>query len=85
MDKVIFALCASTALLCAVMLLRGYRRNKSRLLLWSGICFFLLSVSNWLIIVDKWMIPMMDLSLVRLLAALFGMSLLIYGLIWEDE
>lgn len=85
MDNLIFALCATTALLCAVLLFRGYIRTRARLLLWSGICFVLLSISNWLIIVDRSVGPAYDFSLCRLLAALFGMLLLIYGLIWESE
>ena len=85
MDKLIFTLCALTALWCAVLLLRGFFKNKSRLLLWSGLCFALLSISNWLIIIDRWMFPSTDLSLVRLMTALFGMILLIYGLVWESE
>lgn len=85
MDKLIFGLCAAAALLCAVLLLRGYARNGSRLLLWSGACFVLLSISNAIIIADRWVFTTIDLSTPRLVAALAGMVLLIYGLIWENE
>ncbi len=85
MDKLIFALCAATAFLCSYFLLRGYFRNKHRLLLWSGLCFIALTFSNLLIIADRWIFPSVDLSTTRLLAALVGIILLIYGLVWEND
>ena len=85
MDGVIFSLCAITAMLCAFFLLRGYLRTKTRLLLWSGLCFVLLSINNALIIFDRWIVPETDLMNLRLLASLSGVLLLIYGLVWERE
>ncbi|HTL71320.1 MAG TPA: DUF5985 family protein [Candidatus Eisenbacteria bacterium] len=85
MDKMIFALCGFTALWSAYLLMKGYLKNKSRLLLWSAICFAALSLSNFLIIVDRWIFPDIDLSFLRLFITLIGMLFLIYGLIWESE
>lgn len=85
MDVLIFALCAITAGLCAFLLLRGYSRMRMRLLLWSGMCFILLTASNLLIITDRWLVPDLDLMNVRLLSSLIGVMLLIYGLVWERE
>ena len=85
MAGLIFGLCAVTAILCAWLLLRGYFRSKSRLLLWSGLCFVGLSLNNLLLIVDRFMLPSTDLSTARLMAALIGMILLIYGLVFESE
>lgn len=85
MAGVIFGLCAVTALICAYLLIRGYFRRRSRLLLWSGLCFVGLALSNLLLVIDRLIVPAMDLSIVRLVPAVIGMVLLIYGLIWESE
>jgi hypothetical protein len=85
MAEAIYTLCTLTALACAWLLLRGYRLGRSRLLLWSGICFAVLSVNNVLVILDNIVFPDVDLSTWRLLAALLAPLLLLYGLIMEDE
>lgn len=82
---VVYILCAATSALCAVLLLRGYARTNARLLFWSGLCFAGLALNNVLLVVDVQMIPAIDLSLWRTLPALIGVSLLIYGLVWESR
>jgi len=81
----VYALCALTSCVCAVMLLRGYRRSRVRLLLWSGLCFACFALNNILLFIDMRVLPERDLSVVRTLPSLLGMSLLLYGLIWESE
>jgi hypothetical protein len=74
------------ALCCAVMLLRGYARGRQRLLLWSGLCFFGLAISNFLVFLDLAVFPMqVDLYPLRLATAAVAMLLLLFGLIWEAE
>jgi hypothetical protein len=85
MKELIYALCALASLSCAWLLLRGYFRNRHKVLLWSGLCFVALSVNNVLLVLDKVMFPDIDLLTWRLLAALCGPALLLYGLIWEEE
>lgn len=85
MSGLIFGLCAATALLCAWLLLSSYSRSKSRLLLWSGLCFVGLFLNNLLLVADRLLFPSIDLSTIRLIPAVIGMMLLIYGLIWEVE
>jgi hypothetical protein len=85
MDATIYGLCAATALVCAVMLLSGYRSQNYRLLLWSGLCFAGLTLNNLLLVVDKILFPQVDLSLWRTSVALISMSVLLYGLIWDME
>ena len=85
MAQVIFALCALTALVCASLLLRAYFRSHRTLLFWSGLCFIGLFVNNVLLIIDKIVFPDFDLSRWRLLSALVALSVLIFGLIWEQE
>jgi hypothetical protein len=80
---VVFVLCALTSLACAVLLLRGWRRSRQRLLLWSGLCFAALALNNVLLIVDVRFTPEHDLSFLRTLPALLGVALLVYGCVWD--
>lgn len=80
----IYTLCAITALLCAALLLRAYLRNGYRLLLWSGLCFAGLTINNIFLVVDKVIWIESDLSTVRSFAALLAMTVLIYGLIFDE-
>ncbi|KQY54874.1 DUF5985 family protein [Lysobacter sp. Root494] len=78
-----YALCAITALACAIMLFVGARRTGSRMLFWSGLCFAGLSISNALIAVDAVTVP--DLGLLRLGVSLVSVALLLYGLVFEEK
>lgn len=86
MAPTVYVLGALTTLLCAVLLLRAYGRVRQRLLLWSGLCFVGLTVSNVLLFVDLVLLPAnLDLHVARLATAAVSMSALLYGLIWEGE
>ena len=85
MAAVVYVLGAITTSLCATLLLLGYSRSRQRLLLFSGLCFVGLAVSNALIFVDLVVLPEIDLYIWRLVAALIGMSLMLYALIWERD
>lgn len=82
---IVYVLCALTSGLCAVLLLRGYAKSRARLLLWSGLCFAGLALNNLLLVIDVRVVPELDLSLWRTIPALIGISLLVYGLIWETR
>jgi hypothetical protein len=71
--------------LCAALLLRGYLRARSRLLLWSGLCFLGLTASNALLFLDLVVFVRLDLYMWRLGTAAVGMLLLVYGLVFESE
>lgn len=81
--RIIYALCALTSLLCAVLLLRSYARTRLRLLLWSGLCFVFLCLNNVLLYVDLEMLPSIDLSLIRAVPVVIALALLLFGLVWE--
>lgn len=81
----VYLLGALVTALCAVLLLRGYARSRSRLLLWSGLCFVGLTVSNALLYIDLRVFPELDLYMWRLGTAAGGMLLLVYGLVFESE
>jgi hypothetical protein len=85
MAAIIYSLCALTALGCAFLLLRGYRRSGYRLLFWSGLCFAGLTANNLLLVIDKVALPDIDLSIWRTLAALLSMGVLLFGLIWDSD
>ena len=85
LELAVLLLCALTSALCAVLLLRGWRRSGHRLLLWSGLCFVGLALNNALLVVDLRLTPGHDLSLVRTLPALAGVALLLYGFVWDAD
>jgi hypothetical protein len=71
--------------LCAFLLLRAYGRVRQRLLLWSGLCFVGLTISNALLFVDLALFPEVSLYTLRLSVAAASMLLLLYGLIFESD
>ena len=85
MAQLIYGLCTITSLACAWMLLTTYRRNKVRLLFWSGLCFVGLSINNVLLVLDKTLFAHIDLSSWRLVTALVAMALLVAGLVLEGD
>ena len=70
---------------CAWLLLRGYAHGRRKLLLWSGLCFAGLAISNLLVFLDLVILPQIDLYRCRLVTAALAMVLLLYGLIWESK
>jgi hypothetical protein len=85
LEGIVYVLCAATALACAVLLLRGYRRSRTRLLLWCGLCFLALAAENVVLFGDLVLFPDLPLFPVRRTLALIGVFVLLYGLIWEAE
>lgn len=82
---VVYILCAATSTLCAVLLYRGYQKSGVRLLFWSALCFMGLALNNLALIIDVRVMPTVDLSTWRIVPALIGVALLLYGLIWETR
>jgi hypothetical protein len=70
--------------LCAVLLLRAYGSVRKRLLLWAGLCFAGLAVSNALVVADLFIVPEVDLYRWRLAVAACAMLMLVYALIFES-
>ena len=85
MATLVYVLCAATSFVCTWLLARAYRRSGLRLLFWSAACFAGLFLNNILLIVDLRLIPDSDLSLIRSLPVLAGLSLLIFGLVWDTD
>ena len=74
-----------TTLLCAGLLLRAYQNVRKRLLLWSGLCFLGLALSNILRIADLRICLSVDLDTYRLGTTAVAMCLLLWGLVWESQ
>ncbi|MEO5903011.1 MAG: DUF5985 family protein [Gemmatimonadaceae bacterium] len=85
MALIIYLLCAVTSFACAFLLFRGYRRTRVKLLLWSGLCFTGFFINNVILIIDLRLLPEQDLSVIRSLPLLAGISCLLYGLTAEKR
>lgn len=85
MGAAVYLLGTFTSLCCTILLFRAYSRVKKRLLLWSGLCFAGLTISNALVFVDLVLFPDVNLYRLRLATAALAMILLLYGLILESE
>jgi hypothetical protein len=85
MAPLFYALCALTASFCAWLLLRGYYRSRYKLLLWGGLCFIGLTLNNALVVVDKLLLPEINLFTLRLTVALIALLVLLYGIIWDAD
>jgi hypothetical protein len=82
---VVYVLCFLTSLGCTLLLLKGYWRTKTRLLLWTGLCFASMAINNAALFADKVLLPNEDLIWIRLVPLLIGVCCLLYGLVWEAE
>jgi hypothetical protein len=83
MALIVYVLCALTSLVCSVLLIRGYMRQKVRLLLWCALCFVGLTLNNIFLILDIVVFPEVTLWHVRSLSGLVAMMLLVFGLVWD--
>ncbi len=86
MASLVYLLGTIVTLLCAVLLLRAYSKVRMKLLLWSGLCFVGLTISNALLCIDLILLPReINLYIARLGSAAAAMLLLVYGLVFESE
>ena len=86
MAEAVYILCALTSILCAVLLLRGYRATRTRLLFWASLCFVFLAINNVILYFDLVILPpQIDLFWYRNIAALIGVLVLVFGLTWDSR
>jgi hypothetical protein len=85
MSSALYIFICLTMLFCAVLLLRAYRTVHRRLLLWSGLCFAVLTVTYLLVALDLIFLRSVGLYTWRLGSTAVAMALLLYGLIWESQ
>ena len=85
MAKLVYLLCAVTAAACTWLMLRAYLTTRTKLLLWSGLCFGGMTLNNVLLVFDRLVLVTHDLSAWRLGAALVAVLLLVTGLVMEAD
>jgi Family of unknown function (DUF5985) len=83
--SIVYLLCIATSASCMALLIRGYRQSRTRLLLWSALCFVFLALNNFVVILDLLVLPAMDLRVTRLALSLAAIGLLLFGFIWDLE
>lgn len=82
----VYILCSVTSILCAILLLRGWRSTRAPLLFWASLCFICLALDNIVVVLDFVVTgPDVDLFWLRTPLALAGMLVLVYGLIRETR
>ena len=84
-QAIVFLLCLITSAACAALLVRSYLRTRTRLLLWSAVCFVLLAGNNLFVVLDVLLLPSVELLPFRQLASLSAISVLLVGFIWEAD
>jgi hypothetical protein len=80
----VYILCIITSILCLLLLARGYRRSKVKLLLWSALCFVGLAINNVFLFLDS-VLPFVNLMPLRMLSTFAALAVLLYGFIWEVD
>ena len=84
MPQTAYAIGVLSSILCALLLIRSYRAQRTPLLLWCSFCFVGLATNNVLLFADLFIVPDMSLELWRNLTALASLCLMMIGLIWEE-
>ena len=85
MATVVYVLCALTSVTCAVLLIRSWSQSRQRLVLWTALGFFGLAVNNLLLVLDRRVLPDVDLGVLRDVSATAAVTVLLLGLIWESR
>lgn len=85
MSAALYIFTSLITLVCAVLLLRAYFRVRRNLLLWSGLCFLVLTVDYLLVWADLVLIPDSEWYTSRLVTTTIAMVLLLVGLVWEGR
>ena len=81
----VYRLCFATSTLCAFLLGRSFRRTRSRLLFWSALCFGLLALVNFVVVLDMLVYPEIDFRPIRLWLSVVAVAVLLFGFIWDED
>lgn len=84
MVQIGYAVGVLISILCAVLLIRAYLKERTPLLLWCSLCFAGLALNNVLLFTDLFVVPEINLQIWRSVTALVALSLMLIGLIWEE-
>jgi hypothetical protein len=81
----VYALCLLASAACAILLLRGYSSQRSKLLLWTACAFIMLALNNLFVFCDLILFSSIDLSPLRTASSLGAVGTLLYGFVWEMD
>jgi hypothetical protein len=81
----VYSLCLVTSVLCAALLLRAWRRDRSRLLLWTAAAFCFFALNNLALVLDMVVFVQTPLWPARMIPNLLGFGVLLWGFVWESE
>jgi hypothetical protein len=81
----VYSLGAIASIICAALLVRAYLRTRTRLILWTAVCFVLLSINATLVFIDIFWPHSGNLLPYRQTVSLSALLVLIYGFLWEAE
>lgn len=84
-EAAVYLLCLLTSVVCAILLVRSYWRNRQGLLLWSSLCFVLLALNNLVVVLDMLVFREIDLTPWRQATSLAAIAVLLCGFIWRSE
>jgi hypothetical protein len=86
MASLVYFLCAATSGACGAFIFRQYRRQPSKFLFWMMVGFFVMFLSQILLVADLVFLPTeIDLSTLRAVVSLLSLIFMIYGFVWEAE
>lgn len=85
MATMIYFLCALTSTACCALLVRAHLAQPHPTLFWSAWCFAGLTINNLLLVVDKLILPDIDLLTLRLATAQVSLLLLVFGMVARKE
>ena len=86
MAEAVYLACAVFSAACATLLLRSWAQTRTRLILWTALCFVGLAANNVLLFVDLVLLgPALDLSVTRAATAFASLALLVAGLVWDGK
>ena len=85
MATAVYLLCTVTSGVCALLLLRMYRRTRARQLLWFTLSFAAWTVASALVFTDLVVLPDVDLSILRAAVSAVAAGMMLAGLIWYGE
>jgi hypothetical protein len=81
----VYGLCLLASVLCAGLLFRAWRRDRSHLLLWTAAAFGFFALNNLALVLDMVVFVETPLWPLRLIPNLLGFGVLVYGFVWESS
>ena len=81
----VYVSCLAASLACAALLFRAWYRSRSKLLLWTAAGFVFFALNNLALVADLVLFPSFYLWPLRFVPAFIGVSILLYGFVWETH